>query len=42
MAARFGIDTFGIGEDDGSPVSHDYTAPFKFHGRIDEANIELK
>lgn len=42
VAARFGIDTFGIGEDDGSPVTHDYTAPFKFQGGIEEVNIELK
>ncbi len=42
VAARFGIDTFGIGEDDGSPVTHDYAAPFKFRGAIEEVNIELK
>jgi len=42
VAARFGIDTFGIGEDDGSPVTHDYPAPFKFQGKIEEVNIELK
>jgi len=42
VAGRFGIDTFGIGEDDGSPVTRDYTAPFKFKGGIEEVNIELK
>ncbi|HEY4286607.1 MAG TPA: arylsulfatase [Puia sp.] len=42
VAGRFGIDTFGVGEDDGSPVTRDYTAPFKFKGRIEEVNIELK
>ncbi|HEY4325187.1 MAG TPA: arylsulfatase, partial [Mucilaginibacter sp.] len=42
VPGRFGIDTFGIGEDDGSPVTHNYQAPFKFQGKIDEVNIELK
>lgn len=42
VAGRFGIDTFGIGEDDGSPVTHDYTAPFKYQGKIEEVNIGLK
>lgn len=42
VAARFGIDTFGIGEDTGSPVTNNYKAPFKFQGKISEVNIDLK
>jgi arylsulfatase len=42
VPARFGIDTFGIGEDTGSPVTKSYTAPFAFQGKIAEVNIELK
>jgi arylsulfatase len=42
VPARFGIDTFGIGEDTGSPVTKSYKAPFTFQGKIAEVNIELK
>ncbi|RED23250.1 arylsulfatase [Flavobacterium cutihirudinis] len=42
VAARFGIDTFGIGEDTGSPVAYSYKLPFKFTGKIDKVNIDLK
>lgn len=42
VPARFGIDTFGIGEDTGSPVTKSYPAPFEFQGKIAEVNIELK
>ena len=41
MAARFGIDTFGIGCDTGSPVTTDYNAPFGFTGIINRVEIEL-
>ena len=33
--ARFGVDTFGIGEDTGQPVTPDYRPPFRFTGRIE-------
>jgi arylsulfatase len=42
VAGRYGIDTFGIGEDSGSPVTHNYKAPFKYQGKIVEVNIALK
>ncbi|WP_165768053.1 hypothetical protein [Flavobacterium plurextorum] len=42
VAARFGIDTFGIGEDSGSPVTTSYQVPFKFTGKIDKVDIDLK
>lgn len=41
VAGRFGIDTFGIGEDTGSPVTENYKAPFKFEGHIDDVTIEI-
>ena len=41
VAGRFGIDTFGVGEDTGSPVTNNYKAPFKFEGHIRELNIEI-
>ena len=41
VAGRFGIDTFGVGRDTGSPVSGDYTAPFAFTGSIGRVDIEL-
>jgi arylsulfatase len=42
VPARFGIDTFGIGLDTGSPVTKSYEAPFAYQGKIAEVNIELK
>jgi hypothetical protein len=42
VAARFGIDTFGIGEDSGQPVTFDYAPPFKFTSRLDSVTIDLK
>ncbi len=42
VAGRYGIDTFGIGEDSGSPVSKNYQPPAKFQGTIVEVNINLK
>ena len=42
VAGRFGIDTFGIGEDTGQPVTPDYQPPFKFTGTIEKVVIDLK
>ncbi|QRM54931.1 sulfatase-like hydrolase/transferase [Sinorhizobium sp. BG8] len=42
VAGRFGIDTFGIGEDSGQPVTFDYKPPFTFNGDLKEVQIELK
>jgi arylsulfatase len=42
VAARFGIDTFGIGEDSGQPVTDAYQAPFKFSAQIETVVIELE
>ncbi len=39
--ARFGVDTFGIGEDSGQPVTFDYRPPFPFTGSIANVVIEL-
>jgi hypothetical protein len=41
VAGRFGIDTFGIGCDTGSPVCEDYTPPFAFTGTIGRVDIDL-
>jgi arylsulfatase len=41
VAGRFGIDTFGVGSDTGSPVTDTYKPPFPFTGRIDRVDIEL-
>jgi N-sulphoglucosamine sulphohydrolase, C-terminal len=40
VAGRFGIDTFGIGEDTGQPVTSDYQPPFKFTGEIEKVQID--
>ena len=42
VPGRFGIDTFGVGMDTGSPVSNTYKPPFTFTGTIEEVRIELK
>ena len=42
VAGRFGIDTFGVGEDSGQPVTFDYKPPFKFTGEIERVTIEIK
>ncbi len=42
VAGRFGIDTFGVGADTGSPVAKTYNPPFKFTGRIEQLTIELQ
>jgi arylsulfatase len=41
VAGRFGIDTFGVGSDTGSPVADTYAAPFPFTGKIERVDIEL-
>ena len=40
--ARFGIGTFGVGKDTGSPVSNAYKPPFSFNGDIAKVDIVLK
>jgi arylsulfatase len=42
VAGRFGVDTFGIGEDSSKPVTFDYQPPFAFTGRIAQVSIELQ
>jgi arylsulfatase len=41
VPARFGIDTFGVGCDTGSPVCKDYKTPFAFTGVIEKVDILL-
>lgn len=42
VSGRFGIDTFGVGMDTGSPVPNTCQPPFAFTGTIHEVRIELK
>ncbi len=42
VPGRFGIDTFGIGEDTGQPVTPEYEPPFAFTGTIDEVSFGVK
>ncbi len=42
VPARFGIDTFGIGQDSGQPVTAAYQAPYKFTGEIEKVVVEMK
>ncbi len=42
VPARFGIDTFGIGEDSGQPITFDYKAPFKFSGVIYQVSVAIR
>jgi arylsulfatase len=42
VASRFGIDTFGVGMDTGSPVSKGYRPPYSFDGTVEKVVIELK
>ena len=42
VAGRFGIDTFGIGEDSGQPVTAAYKPPFKFTGGIESVVVEVR
>jgi len=39
VGARFGIDTFGIGEDSGQPVTSAYQPPYPFTGEIKKVVI---
>jgi arylsulfatase len=41
VGGRFGIDTFGIGVDTGSPVTEGYSVN-QFQGKIEEVSIKLK
>jgi arylsulfatase len=41
VAGRFGIDTFGVGADTGSPVTNTYKPPFPFTGTIERVDIQL-
>ena len=41
VPGRFGIDTFGVGADTGSPVSKAYRPPFPFTGKIERVDIVL-
>ena len=41
VAGRFGIDTFGVGSDTGSPVTNTYKPPFPFTGTIERVDIQL-
>ncbi len=42
VGGRFGIDTFGIGEDSGQPVTHAYQPPFPFGGQIEKVTVNMK
>jgi arylsulfatase len=42
VPGRFGIDSFGIGEDSGHPVTFDCRPPFAFTGAIEQVTIELR
>ncbi len=42
VPGRFGIDTFGIGEDTGQPVTTAYKSPFVFTGEIEQVVVEVK
>ena len=42
VPGRFGIDTFGIGEDSGQPVTHAYQAPFRFNGVIEKVVVDVR
>ena len=43
--AAFGVyyfETLDVGSDLGSPVSPDYTSPFRFTGKIDSVKVDLQ
>lgn len=42
VGGRFGIDTFGIGEDTGQPVTFDYAPPFAFTGEIGKVVVQMR
>lgn len=41
VPGRFGIDTFSMGSDTGSPVANTYKGAFPFTGKIDHIDFEL-
>ncbi|MBW8172181.1 hypothetical protein K0651_03850 [Ornithinimicrobium sp. Arc0846-15] len=41
VAGRFGLDTFNVGQDAGSPVIHDYTMPFAYTGEIGQVDVRI-
>jgi arylsulfatase A-like enzyme len=41
VAGRFGIDTFDVGCDTGSPVTDTYKSPYPFTGRIGRVDVKL-
>ncbi len=41
VPARFGIDTFGIGEDSGQPVTDAYQVPYRFTGSIEKVVTDI-
>jgi len=41
VAGRFGIDTFGVGSDTGSPVGKSYKTPFRFTGKVLRVDVVL-
>jgi len=41
VGGRFGIDTFGIGEDTGQPVTFAYEPPFAFTGEIETVVVQV-
>ena len=41
VPGRFGIDTFDVGCDTGSPVSKAYAPPFSFTGVIKQVDIHI-
>ncbi|WP_013630157.1 arylsulfatase [Rubinisphaera brasiliensis] len=41
VPGRFGIDTFGIGEDTGQPVTPNYQPPFEFTGEIESVQFQI-
>lgn len=42
VGGRFGIDTFGVGEDTGQPVTSAYKAPFRFNGELEKVVVEIR
>jgi arylsulfatase len=41
VPGRFGVDTFGIGQDTGQPVTFEYKPPFAFNGTISTVKIDI-
>ncbi|WP_146572189.1 arylsulfatase [Botrimarina hoheduenensis] len=42
VGGRFGVDTFGVGEDSGQPVTNAYQPPFRFTGEIRQVVVEVE